>query len=109
MHRFDGGEVCCLQADEHLKSKIMESIIEKRRGTEWCSVELPDMGEDEIGSWEYMSDEDDEETYCSGGLWFEGKHLVDCDGCYELPKLVKDVLKENGFDTLDLDEEGGEL
>lgn len=76
----------------------MESIIEKRSGTSWCSVELPDMGDDETGSWEYMSDEQDSDTYESGGLWFDGRYLASYDGCYELPYMVEKVLRKAGID-----------
>lgn len=51
----------------------------------------------EYGSWEYQSDEDDEETYSEGGLWFEDKWLADYDGCYELPEEVIMALHELGY------------
>ena len=51
----------------------------------------------EYGSWEFQADEDDEETYSEGGLWFEGKELVDYDGCYELPEEVRMALTELGI------------
>jgi len=53
--------------------------------------------EDGEGSWEYQSDEGDEETYSEGGLWFEDKTLIDYDGCYELPEEVQLALKELGY------------
>jgi hypothetical protein len=54
----------------------------------------------DYGSWEYQSDEDDEETYSEGGLWFEGKVVTDFDGCYDLPEEVRMALSELGY-TLD--------
>jgi hypothetical protein len=33
----------------------------------------------------------------SGGLWFEDKILMDCDGTFELPKGVKTLLIANGL------------
>lgn len=51
----------------------------------------------EYGSWEYQSDEDDEQTYSEGGLWFEDKWLADYDGCYELPEEVEMAIKELGY------------
>ena len=80
----------------------MEKFIEKRNGAHWCTVELPDMGDEEKGSWEYMSDEQDSETYESGGLWFDGRYLVDYDGCYELPYMVEKTLREAGIDLSEL-------
>jgi len=43
-----------------------------------------------------------------GGLWFEGKELVDYDGVYSLPKEVADKLKKLGYKLPDgcCDEEG---
>jgi hypothetical protein len=55
----------------------------------WVSID-PD-------HWEYQSDEDDAETYIDGNLWFKGKHLVDYDGCFELPKEVEMALKHIGY------------
>lgn len=34
---------------------------------------------------------------CGGGLWFEGKELVDYDGVYSLPPEVKDMLTNKGY------------
>ena len=60
----------------------------------WVKISIDDS---ESGSWEYQSDEDDEETYSEGGLWFETSWLVDYDGCYELPKEVLMALHELGY------------
>ena len=57
----------------------------------WVRIFIDDS---ESGSWEYQSDEDDEETYSEGGLWFEDKWLADYDGCYELPEEVEMAIKE---------------
>ena len=32
-----------------------------------------------------------------GGLWFNGKELVDFDGAFELPAVVKDQIVTLGF------------
>lgn len=34
---------------------------------------------------------------CSGGMWFEGKELVDYDGVFALPKAVVDYLISLGY------------
>lgn len=63
----------------------------------WVKISIDDS---ESGSWEYQSDEEDEETYSEGGLWFlldEGKWLVDYDGCYELPEEVVIAIKDLGY------------
>ena len=49
------------------------------------------------GSFEYQLDEDDEDTYSAGGLWFDGDVLEDYDGCYELPEEVIMALHELGY------------
>ena len=59
----------------------------------WVSLDV----DGEYGSWEYQEDEDDEETYNEGGLWFEDKELVDYDGCFELPEEVKLALDDLGY------------
>lgn len=82
--------------------KITEQKARDKRSTEfkfdngaWACVYAG--YEDGEGSWEYQSDEDDEETYSEGGLWFEDKTLVDYDGCYELPEEVQLALNELGY------------
>lgn len=48
------------------------------------------------GFWEFQADEDDEESYRSGGLWFDGNVIEDYDGCFELPVEVKCALADLG-------------
>lgn len=33
----------------------------------------------------------------TGGLWFDGTHLVDYDGVYNLPKGVVEICEAKGF------------
>lgn len=85
-------------------------IVEKKNGHSTDSTEFKfdngawvsiyNGGDTGYGSWEYQEDEDDEETYSEGGLWFDGKTIEDYDGCYELPEEVQIALKELGY-TLD--------
>ena len=56
----------------------------------WVKLDI----DGEYGSWEYQEDEDDEETYMEGGIWFDGKQVEDYDGCFELPEEVKIALKD---------------
>ena len=83
--------------------KITETIKVSERTKEfkfdngaWASVYIDT--EDGDGSWEYQSDEDDEETYSDGGLWFEEKKVVDYDGIYELPEEVKLAIRDMGYE-----------
>ena len=68
--------------------------IEKRKGCEWASIELSN---EEPTSFEYMSDENDDESYVEGSLIIDNGTLIDYDGVYELPRLVKDLITEQGF------------
>lgn len=46
-------------------------------------------------------------TGSGGGLWFEGRELIDYDGVFELPKDVVDMLSGAGYDlniTIDWEE-----
>lgn len=55
--------------------------------------------------WEYQEDPDDEETYCSGCFLtddLDGNKVIDYDGCFELPRRVKQALSECGYDLSDL-------
>jgi hypothetical protein len=46
-------------------------------------------------TWEYMSDEDDNKTYVCGTYQLneEGTVVVDYDGVFELPALVRELLE----------------
>lgn len=59
----------------------------------WVKLDI----DGEYGSWEYQEDEDDEETYMEGGIWFDGKQVEDYDGCFELPEEVVAALNELGY------------
>lgn len=59
----------------------------------WVKLDI----DGEYGSWEYQEDEDDEETYMEGGIWFDGKQVEDYDGCFELPDEVITALNELGY------------
>lgn len=57
----------------------------------WVSID------DEGLDWEYMSDADNEDSYCSGMLIWDNGAIVDFDGVFELPLAVKLALFEAGF------------
>ena len=52
------------------------------------------------GWFEWYSD--DEEWYCSGGLWFRNGELTDYDGCFSLCSQVIRKLHEHGFDVKEI-------
>ena len=82
------------------KKKAEKSTEFKFENGAWVKIHHMD---GEYGSWEYQEDEEDEETYSEGGLWFEDKKLVDYDGCYELPEEVKLALDDFGYKFEDED------
>jgi hypothetical protein len=50
----------------------------------------------ERGSFEWVGGTNEDEE-CAGGLWFKGKKLIDYDGVFALPKIVKEVLIKSGY------------
>lgn len=67
-----------------------ELILKDFQGYEVCI--RPD---DNYGYFE--SNTNDEWEYVEGGLWFEGKELVDFDGCSILPTEVGNAINELGY------------
>ncbi len=91
----------------HMKVDIPESEIEKLEMSGRCmNFDFKDgcwvcigLAKDrtEVGYWEIQANPDNDETYCEGGLWFNGEQIQDYDGCYELPKHVKTALSFLGY------------
>ena len=49
-------------------------------------------------TWEYQSDADDEETYCSGAYLVDAAYTVyEYDGIFELPPEVVMLLMKHGY------------
>lgn len=46
----------------------------------------------------YDTDTGGDEWYAEGGLWFEGKELVDYDGVFALPAEIINILEKAGYD-----------
>lgn len=70
--------------------------------SDWVNIEKTDKC---ILSWEYMSDENDEDTYESGNLYTDDdddKTIIDYDGCYNLPYAIYHELKNNGYDVSEI-------
>ena len=43
------------------------------------------------------------EWHAEGGLWFKGKNVTDYDGVFALSSGVIELLKENGYNTEEVD------
>lgn len=46
--------------------------------------------------WEYQPT-DDEESYMSGNFYLEDNTVVDYDGCFDLPKIIREGLIKLGY------------
>lgn len=51
----------------------------------------------EGGTWEFQSDERDEETYSSGGYLLQDNAVYDYDGCVDLPLEVIMAMNDYGY------------
>lgn len=46
--------------------------------------------------WEYQPT-DDEESYMSGNFYLEDNTVIDFDGCFDLPKIIREGLIKLGY------------
>lgn len=60
-------------------------IDEIRLGSEWAKIEVTD----DVNTWEYADEDDEEDSYVSGTFVLEGDTVIDYDGVFELPILVR--------------------
>ena len=51
----------------------------------------------------YDTETNGEKWYAEGGLWLEGKTIVDCDGVASMPTSIINFLKEKGYDTSEIE------
>jgi hypothetical protein len=83
------------------KSLIRENsfaVLEKAKDIE-LEVTIGYKPEENYGFFEFYDVESGgEEWYAEGGLWFNGKELIDYDGCFELPDFIIDAFEEQGLD-----------
>jgi hypothetical protein len=85
------------EATEHLSLENSFGTLKEAEVKLQVSVGIHDHGE---SGWFEMYDEatGGGDWYAEGGLWFDGKELVDYDGVYSLPQCICDCLRQNGFD-----------
>ena len=84
-----------------VKDKHKVRLEYSHGATDWEEVTMTyDIQADpmkQYGSFEMYSD--DGEYYAEGGLWFEKGELVDYDGIFELPSVIKKQLIKWGFEV----------
>jgi len=85
------------EATEHLSLENSFGTLKEAEVRLQVSVGIHDHGE---SGWFELYDEETggDEWYAEGGLWFDGKELVDYDGVFALPQCVCDCLRTHGFD-----------
>lgn len=83
---------------EHLTLENSFEIIREDRTVELnCTIGIRDK---EYGWFEiYDEKTGGDEWHAEGGLWFEGKDVIDYDGVFALAGGVIELLKENGYNT----------
>lgn len=75
-------------------------VIEKEKG---CTIEFTVKVEGERGSFELHDIETGgNQWYAEGGLWFDGKTLIDYDGVFSLSPAIIDKLEEKGYDVSEM-------
>mgnify|MGYP003648730953 CR=1 FL=1 len=68
------------------------------RKTVMLRVNIKVNPETEYGSFEFYDLETGgEDFYAEGGLWFNGRELIDFDGIFDLPDFIQDALSDEGF------------
>jgi len=80
-------------------------VVEKL-GTRKCTMELIPCKDQYVIEWIVLGDESHDDEIVEIGIWTENiasKKITDCDGVFELPKQAIEFLKENGFDTSEVE------
>ena len=83
---------------EHLTLENSFEIIREDRTVELdCTIGIKDS---EYGWFEIFDVKTGgDEWHAEGGLWFEGKNVIDYDGVFALAGGVIELLNENGYST----------
>tara|TARA_E500000318_G_C3546920_1_gene207129 strand:- start:1097 stop:1390 length:294 start_codon:yes stop_codon:yes gene_type:complete len=89
--------------NEHLSLENSFGTIREEKGVELhCELGIHENAE--TGWFEiYDFKTGGNEWHAEGGLWFEGKDVVDYDGVFSLPQGVTDLLKEHGYKTEEIE------
>lgn len=61
---------------------------EIRIGSEWAKIEVID----DVNIWEYADEDTEDDSYVSGIFVLEGDTVIDYDGVFDLPVLVRHLL-----------------
>tara|TARA_B110000444_G_scaffold231304_1_gene239156 strand:- start:667 stop:975 length:309 start_codon:yes stop_codon:yes gene_type:complete len=87
---------------EHLTLENSFGVIREETEVQLnCTIGI----KDRTYGWFEIFDEETggNEWHSEGGLWFEGKNVTDYDGVFALPNGVIELLKENGYNTEEVD------
>ena len=88
------------EAVENLQMETSSSVTKAANGIK-LDVEINIDGDE--GNFElYDIETGGEEWYAEGCLELEGKSVVGYDGVFDLPNVIKDKLKENGYNLDEL-------
>ena len=91
-----------IKAVEHLSLDNSFGTIREEDGVE-LDITVGFRDED-YGYFEfYDTKTNGEDWYAEGGLWIEGKTIVDYDGVASLPTSIINFLKEKGYDTSEIE------
>ena len=82
------------QRDADLMLATMQGTKRERTIGKWNVTVNHDLARPGYGYFEHNVLGEDGGT---GGLWFEGRRLVDYDGVFELPSTVKSILADLGY------------
>ena len=87
---------------EHLTLENSFGIIRENAEVKLnCTVGI----KDSTYGWFEIFDEESggHDWHAEGGLWFDNKEVTDYDGVFSLPSGVLELLKENGYNTEEVD------
>ena len=83
---------------EHLTYENSFGVIREQKEVKLnCTLGI----KDSTYGWFEIYDEESggDDWHAEGGLWFNNKDVTDYDGVFSLPSGVLELLKENGYNT----------
>ena len=87
---------------EHLTYENSFGVIREQKEVKLnCTLGI----KNDCYGWFEIYDEESggDDWHAEGGLWFDNKEVTDYDGVFSLPSGVLELLKENGYNTEEVD------